>query len=217
METLQIPTGEGLTFEKIWLMFQENAREFQETKELLKQSSQEADRRFKETERIIKESSLETDRIIKETNIKVGDLGNRWGDFLEGLAKPGLLAHFSKIGIDVHNIYSNVKEYRENKKFYEIDLLLFNAKYVIAVEVKSKLTKERVEEHLDRIKRILIQPPHDFKIEGKTLIGAIAAVSTEPEVIEFAIENGLYIIVQKSNLIEIVNPPDFRPAEWLLN
>jgi len=32
-QTAQLPTGEGLNFEKVWFMFQENERRFQETKE----------------------------------------------------------------------------------------------------------------------------------------------------------------------------------------
>jgi len=180
----------------------------------MKQKALETERRFQETERLLNEKFAETARIMNETNRKFGGLGNSWGEFLEGLAKPGLLAYFSEIGINVHRCYTNVYEDRDNKRFYEIDLLLFNEKYVIAVEVKSKLTKDRVTEHLNRLQKILQQPPHDFKIQGKTLIGAIAAVATDPDAVEFAIESGLYIMVQKSNLIEMVNPPDFRPAEW---
>ncbi len=185
-----------------------------ETERVIKESSQETDRRFRETERFINEKFAETARVVEETNKSFGRLGNSWGDFLEGLAKPGLLEYFSKIGIEVHNVFSNVKEERMKVRIYEIDLLMFNEKYVIAVEVKSKLTKERVDEHLTRLKKIIEYPPLIFNIKGKMLIGAIAAVSSEPEVDEYAIRNGLYLMVQKSNLIEIVNPPDFRPAEW---
>jgi len=162
-------------------------------------------------------SQRETDRKIKEVNQRIGGLGNSWGDFLEGLAKPGLLEYFSDKGIEVHNIFSNVKEFRDNKKYYEIDLLLFNNKYVIAVEIKSKLTTENVERHIEQMKRIQEQPPHVFNLQGKTLIGAIAAISAEPDVIEFAIQSGFFILVQKSNLIEAINQPDFRPKEWKLD
>jgi len=194
--------------------FQETDRKFQETERLMKESSKETDRKFQETERLMKESSLKTEKTIERLSSMVGGIGNNWGDFLEGLAKPGLLAHFSEIGIEVHNSFSNIKEYKDGKPLYEIDLLLFNQKYVIAVEVKSKLTKEKVEEHTTRIKKIVEQPPSAFNFKNKTLIGAIAAVSTEADVIEFAVESGFFLMVQKSNLIEIVNPAGFKPKEW---
>jgi len=190
--------GKGLTFEKVLYMFQETGR-------IMKENSLETERRIQELE-----------RTIDKTNKRIGGLGNSWGDFLEGLAKPGLLDYFSKKGIEVHNTHSNYKEYRDEKTIYEVDLLLFNEKYVIAVEVKSKLQKEFVEEHIDRLHKMIEQPPRLFNLKGKTLIGAIAAVSTEPDVIEFAIQSGLYLMVQRSNLIEIVNPPDFQPQEFLL-
>jgi hypothetical protein len=50
----------GLTFEKVWAMFQETDRKMQE-------SSEETDRRMRETDRKIRESSEETDRRIRET------------------------------------------------------------------------------------------------------------------------------------------------------
>jgi len=34
-----IPTGEGLTFEKVWAMFQETDRKFQETREQMEETS----------------------------------------------------------------------------------------------------------------------------------------------------------------------------------
>jgi len=160
-------------------------------------------------------NSLEISCNSKKISPYFAAISTKWYDF-EFIAKIELAEYFTERGINVHNVYSNVKEYRDNKTFYEIDLLLFNEKYVIAVEVKSRLTKERVEEHLDRIKKILQQPPHDFKVQGKTLIGAIAAVATDSEVAELAVQSGLYLMVQKSNLIEIVNPPDFSPQEWTI-
>jgi predicted RNase H-like nuclease (RuvC/YqgF family) len=78
--------GEGLTFEKVWIMFQEAAKRSQETERqmkendrLMKERMEESDRRLKETmaeterqmkesDRRLKESQAETDRQMKETD-----------------------------------------------------------------------------------------------------------------------------------------------------
>jgi flagellar biosynthesis GTPase FlhF len=61
-----MPTGEGLTFEKVWAMYQETDRKFQETDKKFQETDrkfQEDREHFKETERLIKENA---DRLNKE-------------------------------------------------------------------------------------------------------------------------------------------------------
>ena len=55
----------GLTFEKVWAMFQESDRQMRELRE-----SQ------RETERLMRESQLEMERVIKETSKSTGGLNN---------------------------------------------------------------------------------------------------------------------------------------------
>ena len=155
--------------------------------------------------------------MIDKVKKMVGGLGNSWGDFLKGLIEPGIYDIFDKRGIEIHNKYSNVKEFVNDKTLYEIDLLLFNDKYVLIVEMKSKLLLEHIEQHKERLKKIQQQPPHDFNLKNKTAIGVVAGISVEPKVIEFAQQNGFYVMVQKSNLVEIVNTPQFSPREWQLS
>jgi hypothetical protein len=59
----------GLTFEKVWAMFQETDRKFQEIAE----QSKETDRQFKETDRQIQE----TDRQIQETDRQFKEIAER--------------------------------------------------------------------------------------------------------------------------------------------
>jgi len=169
------------------------------------------------------EEKLEAERIArneeriksrKEFNENLGGLTNSWGDFLEGLAKPGILELFNNMGIEIHNALPRVKEYKDKLKYYEIDLLLFNDIYVVAVEIKSILTKNHINQHLARINKIQTYPPKILNLKGKKIIAAIAAISIEDEVINYAIKNGFYVMVQKSNLIEIVNRQEFTPKQF---
>jgi hypothetical protein len=61
----------GLTFEKVWAMFQESDRRMRELREEADRRMQEADRRMQETDRRMQETDQrmqETDRQIKETD-----------------------------------------------------------------------------------------------------------------------------------------------------
>ncbi|MDR2363952.1 MAG: hypothetical protein LBD65_06015, partial [Spirochaetaceae bacterium] len=76
METSREPQM-GLTFEKVWAMFQETDRQIQEMS--------------RETDRQIREMSRETDR-------KISKLGSRVGELVEHLVAPNLLEKFKQYG-----------------------------------------------------------------------------------------------------------------------
>jgi hypothetical protein len=67
-----LPPGyEGLTFEKVWAMFEKDREEMRETGKLFKEQVREINRLFKETDRQFKETDRqfrETDRQFKETD-----------------------------------------------------------------------------------------------------------------------------------------------------
>jgi uncharacterized protein YukE len=102
----------GLTFEKVWAMFQESDRQMQalreslresqrETERLLRESQQETERLLqesqRETERLLQESQRETERkmqetarVVKETSNNIGGLNNRLGELAEHLVAPNI-------------------------------------------------------------------------------------------------------------------------------
>jgi hypothetical protein len=88
----------GLTFEKVWAMFQET------------------DRRMKET-----------DRQMKETDRRISKLGSRVGDLVEELIVPNILEKFNKLGCVFGKVAPNVR-YTDPRGRYlaGVDLLLEN-------------------------------------------------------------------------------------------
>jgi hypothetical protein len=92
----------------------------------------------KETERLLKEQSQETDRRIREVNKQIGDLGGKWGRFVENMVAPACETLFLKRGIPVHQVSQRVKK-RLNGQTLEIDVLVTNENHVLVVEVKSSL------------------------------------------------------------------------------
>ena len=121
--------------------FQETDRRFQETDRRF----QETDRRFQETERLLREQSQETDRRIREVNKQIGDLGGKWGRFVENMVAPACETIFLKRGIPVHQVSQRVKK-RLNGQTLEIDVLVTNENHVLVVEVKSSLGVNDVKE-----------------------------------------------------------------------
>ncbi|MBF0416269.1 MAG: DUF3782 domain-containing protein, partial [Magnetococcales bacterium] len=69
---------QAVTFEDVWKMFQEMVREDRERRA-------ELDRKFQET-----------DRLVKEVSRQVGNLGSRWGEFVEGIVAPACETLFAK-------------------------------------------------------------------------------------------------------------------------
>jgi len=157
-----IHTEPAPTLDEVWRLIRETDRQlkeqsqaadrrFQETERFLKEQSQEAerraqeraqetDRRFQETERFLKEQSRETDRylkqISKETDRKIAKLGNRLGEFVEGLIKPSVVRVFQEWGVPVHKIYSDMSaDDPELGLATQIDLFVVNKEVLCPVTV----------------------------------------------------------------------------------
>lgn len=194
--------GESLTFEKVWQMFQEVSRKFEETD----RKFQETDRKFQETDRQFKE----TDRRFKELGKRFGDLGNRLGEFVEGMVKPAAVRLFQERGITVNEVHSRTTATRGSETL-ELDLLVVNDKEFVAIECKSRLTREEVERHLERLSKVKRMLP---KYADMTLYGAVAGIVVDADARELAERSGLFVISQTGESVEILNAKDFQPAKF---
>jgi hypothetical protein len=193
--------------------FQEQA---QEADRRFQEQAQEADRRFQETERLLKEQSRETDRylkeISKETDKKIARLGNRLGEFVEGLIKPAVVRLFQTRGIPVHKVYSDVSANNpELGLATQIDLLVVNKKVCALIEVKSKLSVDDVNEHLERMNKF---KPLFSEYADKQAYGAVAAMVTPEEVAKYAYHKGFFVIAQQGETVAILNDANFKPLAW---
>jgi hypothetical protein len=68
----------------------------------------ETDRKFQETDRKFQEMNKKTNRKIQEVNLAIGRLGNRLGEFVEGLVKPAVVRLFRERGIEVHEVHHDI-------------------------------------------------------------------------------------------------------------
>jgi predicted AAA+ superfamily ATPase len=216
----QLPTGEGLTFEKVWAMFQEIAERQKETDRQFKETDkkfQETDRQFKETGKDFQELKWlvkETDKQIKQNNEQYGDLGRRFGEVVEHLVAPGIVKKFNEMGYHFSEVFDgNNKIFDKNgQKKAEIDILMENGETVLAVEVKSKPNNKDIQEHIKRLK--ILRESRREKRDVRKIIGAIAGAVFKDNVKEAAQEAGLYVIVQSGDTMKIDMPEGWEPVAY---
>jgi hypothetical protein len=186
-----LPPGyEGLTFEKVWVMFQETDKKFQET-----------DKKFQENE-----------RLLRQNQKMMGDLGRKFGKVIEHMFIPNLREKFNDLGYEFGQAASNV--FIENKAhniYTEIDVFLENGDCALAVEIKTQANMGDIREHVERMKKLRLH--FDLRHDKRKLYGAVAAAVLPGNVHDYALKQGFYVIRQMGDNISIEKPCD-KPKIW---
>ncbi len=144
----------------------------------------------------------------------MADLGDTLGRFAKEQVRADLINKFDKWGIPVHAI-TNHFTHRDNKNeyAYQVDILIYNSKYVVAIEVKNTLKKDHVDEHLERMTKMQEFPLPDTK--GKILLSAVAGMIVGEGVDKYAENKGLFVLKPSGDTVKIVNDrKTFKPKEW---
>ena len=174
-------------------------RLFLETDRIVKQMAKETDERFKETS-----------REIKAVNASVGRLSNRLGEFVEEAVRPAAVRLFQERGIDVHEVQQNIVVKRDGEAL-EIDLLVVNDKDTVAIECKSNLSVDDVNEHLERLAKIKRLIP---RYKDNCILGAVAGMVIPEHVAIYAMRKGLFVIAQNGGHLELANDAKFTAKVW---
>ena len=194
------------TSEELWLLLREVLTSQQETD----RKFQETDRKFQETDRKFQESQAEADRRLRELDRRLGDLGGKWGLFVENQVAPACETIFAARGIPVHMVSQRVKK-RQGGDTLEIDVLVVNAGHVVVVEVKSSLGVADVRDLLDDLGRFRTFFP---EYADKTLHGAVAGIVFEEQADAYAYRQGLFVLAQAGESMQILNDEQFQPKAW---
>ncbi|MCF7987865.1 MAG: DUF3782 domain-containing protein [Methylovulum sp.] len=195
------------------LTYDDILRLFQETNLLMKAlfvSQKETDRKFQETSIEIKALNEKTSREIKAVNESIGRLDNRLGDFVEEMVRPAAVRLFREQEIDVHEVHRGVEASRGGEDI-EIDLLVVNTRDVVAVECKSSLSIDDVNQHLTTLAKFKRMLPSYAK---KNVMGAVAAMTLPDNVARYAYRKGLFVISQSGDHLMIRNDAKFKPQIW---
>ena len=102
----------------------------------------------------------------------------------------------------------------QNRTLTDIDILLSDGAYAMAVEVKETLDREAdVEHHVKRMELIEKYPPAEVK--GKRLLGAMAGGGVDHDVAKLAYSKGFFVLELAGESVRLVPPPSgFTPREW---
>jgi len=193
--------------------FQAAEYRFQETERLLTAQAQETDRRFQETDRRFQETDRrfqETDRLIRVVNKQIGDLGGKWGRFVENMVAPACETLFIKRGIPVHQVSQRVKR-KLNGETLEIDVMVTNENHILVVEVKSSLGVEDVKALVNDLNNFHRFFPDDIH---KHIYGAIAGIEIEDGADKYAYRQGLFVLAQAGESVAVLNGDNFTPKTW---
>ncbi|MDX2190565.1 MAG: DUF3782 domain-containing protein [Bacteroidota bacterium] len=153
-------------------------------------------------------------KLNKELSRKISDLGDTLGRFAEEQVRADLINKFDNWGIPVHAITNHyVQKDLQNEFIYEVDILIYNSQFAIAIEVKNTLRAEHIDEHLKRIEKIQKHPM--VGLEGKTLLGGVAGMIVGEGVDKYAEKNGLFVLKPSGDTVKIINDKKtFKPKKW---
>ncbi|MDJ0543338.1 MAG: DUF3782 domain-containing protein [Microcystis sp. M53601_WE4] len=206
--------SESVTIADIYQLFRTSAEEFDRR---LKESDRRIEQAKLESDRRIEQAKLESDRTIAElkrtveqTNRAVNSLTTRWGRFVEELVQPAVLRLFQEKGIDIKEIYPRARVKRQGIAM-EIDILAVDDTDVVLVECKSRLSKDDVDEFLEKLTRFKIAFPHYKNYQA---YGAVAGIEIDEGIDRYAYNKGLFVIKPSGDTVEIINDENFRPRTW---
>ncbi|MDR0526276.1 MAG: hypothetical protein LBG79_00445, partial [Spirochaetaceae bacterium] len=136
-------------------------KETQKAHRETEQAIKETQKAHEETEKTMNELSIsqkETQIVMKRLAKNVGGLNQSIGELVEILVAANLWEKFPEY--DKQRSYRRLPVYDEKNIIKaEVDILLVNTEWAMAVEVKRQAKAEDVNEHLERMERILKYPP----------------------------------------------------------
>jgi hypothetical protein len=204
------------TAEDVWQILAELAMAQRQTDQQLKETDQqlkETDRKILAVSEEVRQVSQEISAVNKQisaVNKQIGDLGGKWGRFVENMVAPACETIFLKRGIPVHQVSQRVKKRLEGQTL-EIDVLVTNENHVLVVEVKSSLGVNDVKDLINDLAQFRQFFP---EYANKYLYGAVAGIEIEEGADKYAYRQGLFILAQAGETVVILNHSDFQPKNW---
>jgi hypothetical protein len=202
---------------------QREEREEREEREakLEKERRKEIDRSFAELKARVAETSARVDattanvdkmaeRVDRVTK-NVGGLNQSIGELVETLIASRLWEKFPQYNFNGSSRRIELLDEHKNV-LTEVDILLLNTEWTMAVEVKREPNVGDVRHHLKRMK--LLRKYSYALVRGKKLVGAIAGGVVSPEVRNYAQKSGLYVLELNGEQVSLVkSPPGFVAVE----
>jgi hypothetical protein len=175
------------------------------------------DRLMEETDRQIKETARrmeDTDRQMKETDKRVGKLTNRFGEMVEYMIVPNLVAKFRELDFEFEKTHRDtVITSKEHNIFTEVDAFLENGDKVMIVEIKNKPAVDDINDHVTRMEKLRAYA--DLHNDKRAYLGAMAGVVFNESEKTYALKNGFYVIEPSGDTFTITKPEGkYHVREW---
>jgi hypothetical protein len=154
-------------------------------------------------------ASLE--KTVERTSKAVDSLTTRWGRFVEELVRPAVVRMFRDRDILITRTMERVRSPLSSGNPMEIDILGVNGMKVVAVECKSRLSKDDVDEMCDRLTKFKQAFP---EYAHYSLYGAVAGIEINEGVDIYAYRKGLFVIRTNGDSVDIANDHKFQPFAW---
>ena len=206
-----------VTIEDIYALFRVSQEDLRISREEYDRRSAEADHRAAEADRRFAESKVQSDRSLEQLKRSVAEatravnaLTTRWGRFVEELVEPAVVRLFQERGIDVKEKHPRVSVTRKDIAM-EIDILAVDTTDVVLVECKSRLSKDDVDEFIEKLQNFKIAFP---AYKDYQAFGAVAGIEINQGIDRYAYQQGLFVIRPSGETVEIVNDQKFQAKIW---
>ena len=187
---------------------EEQKKREQERKEYEKQRTEEQ----KKHEQERKEYEQEQKKKNAEFYEKLGHLTTLFGDLTEAMVAPRIREKFEEIGLFFPKASRNIEfNDKVNNISFEVDIMLEDGDRAMLIEVKTKLTMERINYHLNRLDEM--RKYADLRGDKRTFLGAVAGIVVTDEIRDYALNKGFYFIEYAGETFYIT-PPKNKPKEW---
>jgi hypothetical protein len=153
----------------------------------------------------VAERQKKTDEQIEALGKQMGGLHLSLGALIETLMAGRLWEKFPQYNFS--RSFQRVKLLNERKiPVTEIDILLSDDEWAMAVEVKREPRLDDVDHHLRRLE---LMREYDLReISGKKLLGAIAGGVVPPDVRDHAQKCGFYVLELNGEQVSLLESPE---------
>jgi hypothetical protein len=204
----------GLTFQDVWAALmetRENVNKMTDENRKTVESIRKMTDENRKTMEAVRKMSEKVDRVSEN----IGGVNQSMGELIETLIAAKLWEKFDDYAYNFQRAYRRVELFDDtNRKRTDVDILLTNGEYAMAVEVKRHLdAKDDVDRHLKRMELIRQYPPN--QCGGKILLGAMAGGAVDTDVMDYAHSAGLFVLELTGDSVRLAKPPkDFAPRQW---
>ena len=168
--------------------------------------------KFEEAMALLSAAQARTEATVDRVTKQIGQLGNKFGSFTEGMAFPSMQKLLvEKFGAE---FVAPRAQRRRGGETIELDVLAYSngrTNRVVVVEVKSHLRQDHLDEFVETLEKI---PKFFPEHRGKEIIGIIAAVDIPADMPKRVAKAGIHLARIHDDTFKLADPRGFRAKSF---